>query len=139
MPEIKPTDRIADLRTLMASALVSQGIGMTLLVAAPAVAATVAAFLLGLGMGGGTSLTLVLVTRTTRSASEAARLNALVMLLAYPLSATAPVLFGLAHDVSGAFRLGCAAAIGIAVLGLAAVLPLRPHRRLAGLPLAEGA
>ena len=66
------TDRIADLRTLMASALVSQGIGMTLLVAAPAVAAPVAAFLLGLGMGGGTSLTLVLVTRTTRSASEAA-------------------------------------------------------------------
>ena len=128
------TDRIADLRGLMGAALSAQAVAAMLLLSAPTSAAPVAAVLLGLGMGGGTSLTQVLVTRVTTTLADAGRLNALVMLLAYPLSAIAPALFGLAHDVTATFALGCAVATVVAFLGLVAVVPLRPGRTLSTAP-----
>jgi CP family cyanate transporter-like MFS transporter len=132
------TDYLRDRRPLLAATVVCTVAGLALLVLAPVPLAVPALCLFGIGVGGGSTLALVLLGDTTRTQHDAARLNGMVMLVAYVAGAAGPALLGVLHDLTGSFTTGYAVVLGIAVLVLGTVPAFRPGRTIEdGVP-AEG-
>jgi len=124
------TDYTRDRRPLLALVLCCSTVGITCLVVAPLSLAIPAVCLFGLGAGGGSTLALVLLVDVTRTQTDGARLNAMAMLVAYPLGALAPLLLGFLHDVTGGFESGYLVILAITVFSLATVRVFRPDRSL---------
>lgn len=124
------TDYTRDRRPLLALVLCCSAVGIACLVVAPLTLAVPAVCLFGLGAGGGSTLALVLLVDVTGSQTDGARLNAMAMLIAYPMGALAPLLLGFLHDVTGGFEAGYLVVLGITVLTLASVRVFRPGRGL---------
>jgi MFS transporter, CP family, cyanate transporter len=123
------TDRTRDRRPLLALTAGSAATGMLCFAATPALA-WVGVVLFGLGVGGGFAVGLVLLVDVTFSRAEAARLSALVFLLAYTIAACGPVLVGWLRDVTGAFTLPFWLLVIVGSFQLAVVPFLRPGRTL---------
>lgn len=123
------TDRTRDRRPLLAITAGSAALGMLCFAATPALA-WVGVVLFGLGVGGGFAVGLVLLVDVTFSRAEAARLSALVFLLAYTIAACGPVLVGWLRDVTGAFALPFWLLVLVGSCQLVVVPFLRPGRRL---------
>ncbi len=133
------TDFTSDRRPLLALTLGCGLLGVGLMLIAPERMAIPAVTLLGLGAGGGLTMALVLITDVTTTRSDGARLNALVMLVAYPLGALAPLMLGFLHDLTGSFAPGYLIVLLVAAVTLAVVPALRPGRSMSNSPLGAGA
>jgi len=131
------TDFTRDRRPLLALVLVCSAVGITFLVVSPLTLAIPAVCLFGLGAGGGSTLALVLLVDVTSTQTDGARLNAMVMLVAYPAGAGAPLLLGVLHDLTGGFGTGYAVILGITVVTLLAVPVFRPDRSLEAATLSD--
>jgi len=124
------TDFTRDRRPLLALTLLFTILGIAGLLIAPFALAIPALTLFGLGVGGGATLGLVLIIDTTRTRGDAARLAALVLLVAYLVGAVGPVLLGLLRDLTGDFVAGYGVMLGVAILMLAVVPAYRPGRTI---------
>jgi CP family cyanate transporter-like MFS transporter len=124
------TDFLHDRRPLLAGTVLCTVAGLAMLVLAPVPLAVPALCLFGIGVGGGATLALVLLGDTTRSQHDAARLNGMVMLVAYSAGAAGPAVLGVLHDLTGSFTLGYSVVLGLAVLVLVTVPALRPGRTI---------
>jgi CP family cyanate transporter-like MFS transporter len=124
------TDFLHDRRPLLALTVLSTVAGLAMLLLAPVAFAVPALCLFGIGVGGGATLALVLLGDTTRSQHDAARLNGMVMLVAYSAGAAGPAVLGVLHDLTGSFRVGYTVILGLAVVVLGAVPALRPGRTI---------
>lgn len=125
------TDYTSDRRPLLALTLGCAASGLALLVTAPVSLAIPAVTLYGLGAGGGLTMALILVTDVTGNRSDGARLNAMAMVVAYPLGAVAPLMLGYLHDLTGTFTTGYVVVLVLTVLTFATVPVFRPGRSLA--------
>lgn len=125
------SDRLRSKRPLMAVSAVCALAGVVCLGLHPVATAYPATVLLGVGLGGGFSLGLVLIVDCTRSQTDAARLAALVFLLAYVVAAFGPLAVGLLHDVTGGFAAGFLVIAGVQAIQFVGLVPLRPGRTIA--------
>jgi CP family cyanate transporter-like MFS transporter len=126
------TDITSDRRPLLALTLTCGLVGVFLLIVAPVPMAVPAVTLFGLGAGGGLTMSLVLIADVTTSQADGARVNAMSMLVAYPLGALAPLMMGYLHDLTGTFATGYLVILGVTVVTLCGVPAFRPGRTLAG-------
>jgi MFS transporter, CP family, cyanate transporter len=124
------TDHTRDRRPLLVVTLGCSALGIAFLVLAPLPLAIPAVCLYGIGAGGGFTLSLVLLADVTGSQTDGARLNAMVMLVAYPCGAAAPLLLGVMHDLTGGFGAGYCVVFGLAVVTLCTVPVFHPGRSL---------
>lgn len=124
------TDFTRDRRPLLALTLICTILGITGLLISPLTLAIPSLALFGLGVGGGSTLGLVLIVDTTRTRSDAARLAAMVLLVAFLAGALGPFVLGLLRDLTGGFFAGYAMMLGVALLMLAAVPVYRPDRTI---------
>jgi CP family cyanate transporter-like MFS transporter len=124
------TDFLHDRRPLLAGTVVCTAAGVALLVVAPVPLAVPALCLVGVGVGGGSTLALVLLGDTTRTQHDAARLNGMVMLVAYLAGAGGPALLGVLHDLTGSFTVGYVAVLVLTLLVLVTVPAFRPGRTI---------
>jgi MFS transporter, CP family, cyanate transporter len=124
------TDFLHDRRPLLAGTVLCTAAGVAMLVLAPVTLAVPALCLFGVGVGGGSTLALVLLGDTTRSQHDAARLNGMVMLVAYSAGAAGPAVLGVLHDLTGSFTVGYTAVLGLTLLVLGTVPALRPGRTI---------
>jgi CP family cyanate transporter-like MFS transporter len=124
------TDFLSDRRPLLAGTVVCTAAGVAMLVLAPVALAVPALCLFGVGVGGGSTLALVLLSDTTRSQHDAARLNGMVMLVAYLAGAAGPALLGVLHDLTGGFTTGYVAVLALTLLVMGAVPAFRPGRTI---------
>lgn len=130
------TDFTRDRRWLLALVLGCSAAGILMMVTAPLTLVYPAVCLFGLGAGGGSTLGLILLVDVARNQTDGARLNAMVMVIAYPLGAAAPLLLGFLRDLTGTFTSGYLVILGITVLTLLTVPALHPHRSLTPRPAA---
>lgn len=124
------TDYLQDRRPLLAGTVVCTAVGVALLVLAPVPLAVPALCLFGVGVGGGSTLGLVLLGDTTRTQHDAARLNGMVMLVAYLAGAGGPALLGVLRDLTGSFTVGYVAVLVLTLLVLGTVPAFRPGRTI---------
>jgi CP family cyanate transporter-like MFS transporter len=124
------TDHTRDRRWLLALVMACSAAGLAMLALAPVTLAIPAVALFGLGAGGGSTLALILLVDVTLHQADGARLNAMVMLVAYPTGAAAPLLVGFMHDLTGTFASGYLIILGVAVATLATVPVFHPGRSL---------
>jgi CP family cyanate transporter-like MFS transporter len=124
------TDFLRDRRPLLAGTVVCTAAGVALLVLAPVPLAVPALCLFGVGVGGASTLALVLLGDTTRTQHDAARLNGMVMLVAYLAGAAGPALLGVLRDVTGSFTTGYVVVLVLTVLVLGSVPAFRPGRTI---------
>jgi CP family cyanate transporter-like MFS transporter len=129
------TDFLRDRRPLLAGTVLCSAAGVAMLVLAPVTLAVPALCLFGIGVGGGSTLALVLLGDTTRTPHDAARLNGMVMLVAYVAGAAGPALLGVLHDLTGGFTVGYIAVLGLTLLALLTIPAFRPGRTIDDLPL----
>jgi CP family cyanate transporter-like MFS transporter len=129
------TDITSDRRPLLALTLTCALVGVFLLIVAPVQLAIPAVSLFGLGAGGGLTMSLVLIADVTTTQADGARLNAMSMLIAYPLGALAPLMMGALHDVTGTFATGYSVILAVTALALCCVRAFRPSRTLARMPV----
>jgi len=124
------TDHTKDRRPLLALALGLGLIGISILVLAPTQFAIPAVALFGLGLGGSSPLALVVLVDYAGSPSNAARLGAMMMLIAYPVGAIGPLILGMVKDATGSFGIGYGI---ILILGLITFLTIpifKPGRHI---------
>lgn len=124
------TDYTTDRRPLLAVVAGCSIAGLVCLLVAPLPLAVPAVGLFGLGAGGGSTLALVLLVDVTHTQTDAARLSAMVMLVAYLAGALGPAMLGILRQVTGGFTAGYAVVLGLAVLALATVPVFHPRRQL---------
>jgi CP family cyanate transporter-like MFS transporter len=124
------TDHTRDRRWLLALVMACSAAGVLMLVVAPLALAIPAVTLFGLGAGGGSTLALILLVDVTLHQADGARLNAMVMLVAYPTGAAAPLLLGFMHDLTGTFASGYLVIFGVTLVTLATVPVFHPRRSL---------
>ena len=131
-------DRMADRRPLLAAAVVLALVGLGGMALAPDLSPWLWALLLGLGQGAGFALCLVMVVSYAPTPPAAARLTAMVYLVAYGCAAVGPVVFGALRDSSGGFHLPWALFASVAVLQLVVVPAMRPGRTSEPAPAPAG-
>jgi MFS transporter, CP family, cyanate transporter len=131
------TDFLRDRRPLLAGTVACTALGIALLLLAPLPLGIPALCLMGIGVGGGSTLGLILLGDTTRTQHDAARLNGMVMLVAYLIGAGGPELLGVLHDLTGSFTLGYVVVLGITLLALVTVPAFRPGRMIDDAPAPE--
>lgn len=124
------TDHTRDRRPLLALVLASTAAGLALLLIEPIGLAIPSMILFGMGVGGGSTLALVLIVDATTTQADAARLGAMVLLVAFLAGATGPVILGLLRDLTGGFTAGYSVMLGLAVLMLAATVVYWPGRTI---------
>ena len=124
------TDFMADRRPLLLLTFASAAAGVAALVIAPLSLALPAVCLYGMGAGGCFALSLILLTDVTSTQADGARLNAMVMLMAYPLGALAPLLLGFLRDVTGSFTAGYVLVLVVTIVGMTTIPVFRPSRSL---------
>jgi CP family cyanate transporter-like MFS transporter len=93
---------------------------------APPELGSLAAAICGVGIGGSNAVVLTLVAGATDDHAGASRLNAMVVLVSYPLAAASPVIVGFVADISGSIGLGLAL---VCVPALACLCQLPRFRR----------
>lgn len=93
--------RMRSQRILVAVTVAAFLLGLVSLLAAPAPLAVASAVLLGLGQGGGLSLALTLFTVRSRTADGAAQLSGVAQTAGYLIAAVAPLIVGVARDLTG--------------------------------------
>jgi len=125
-------DISTDRRPLLALTLTCGLVGVLLLIVAPVPMAVPAVTLFGLGAGGGLTMSLVLIADITTSQADGARVNAMSMLIAYPLGALAPLMMGYLHDLTGTFATGYSVVLAVTAVTLCCVPAFRPGRTLSG-------
>lgn len=123
------SDRVHDVRRVLAAAGAATVTGVLWLVVAPDTLPWVVSVVLGLGLGGGFSLGLVLLVRRAPDAGASSRLTAMVFLVSYTVAAAAPVGVGALRDLSGGFTVPFAALLVLAVGQLAIGTRLAPAHR----------
>jgi CP family cyanate transporter-like MFS transporter len=102
-------------------------VGLVAIIVAPMANPVLWALLLGIGSGTAFPVALTLVVLRTRGASDAAGLSGMSQSVGYTLTALGPLLFGLLHDLSGAWTVPILAMIVLLVpQTLAGVLAGRP-------------
>lgn len=131
------TDFLRDRRPLLAGMVLCTAVGIALLLLAPVPLAIPALCLMGIGVGGGSTLGLILLGDTTRTQHDAARLNGMVMLVAYLVGAGGPELLGVLHDLTGSFTLGYVVVLVVTLLALVTVPAFRPGRMIDEVPEPE--
>jgi len=124
------SDFTKDRRPLLLLTLCSAAAGIAGIVFAPNSLAVPTVCLFGIGAGGCFTLSLVLLTDVTDSQADGARLNAMVMVVAYPVGALAPLLLGFLHDVTGSFDPGYLVVLGVTLIGVATIPAFRPGRSI---------
>lgn len=132
-------DFTTDRRPLLAFTLSCSALGILFLVVAPVPLAIPAMCLYGLGAGGGFTVSLVLLADVTGNQTDGARLNAMAMLVAYPLGACAPLLLGFLHDVTGSFNPGYVVVLVVTLCSIATIRVFRPGRSLGSTELVRPA
>jgi MFS transporter, CP family, cyanate transporter len=121
-------DRLTDRRPLVAASVCCGLLGLVGVLVAPDTAPVVWIALLGLGQGGGFAVALVKLVDYAPSPAAAARLSALVFLVAYSTASLGPLVFGAVHDATNGFTVPYAL-LGVVLLGQLALVPrLRPGR-----------
>lgn len=124
------TDHTRDRRPLLALALGLGVVGIAGLVFAPTQFAIPSVALFGLGLGGSSPLALVVLVDYAGSPSNAARLGAMMMLIAYPIGAVGPLILGAVKDATGGFSLGYGIILILAVLTFLSIPVFRPGRHI---------
>ena len=124
------TDYVEDRRPLLAIVIAASTTGVLFLLVAPLQLAVPAMCLFGIGAGGCSTLALVLLVDVTSTQTDANRLGAMVMLVAYLVGATGPALLGSLREATGDFTTGYAFLFMVGILSLASVPVFRPGRRL---------
>jgi CP family cyanate transporter-like MFS transporter len=124
-------DRMPSKRPAVAASVICTVVGLFALAVAPAATALPATVLFGIGLGGGFSMGFILIVDCTRSKADAARLGAMVFLVAYAVAALGPLAVGLLHDITGGFRAGFLVMTSVGVVQLGLVVALRPGRTIA--------
>lgn len=124
------TDHTRDRRPLLAIALGLGLIGIAGLVFAPTQLAIPSVALFGLGLGGSSPLALVVLVDYAGSPSNAARLGAMMMLIAYPIGAAGPLILGAVKDATGSFSLGYGIILILAILTFFTIPVFKPGRHI---------
>jgi MFS transporter, CP family, cyanate transporter len=124
------TDHIRDRRPLLAFVVVSTIVGITMLLIDPIALGYPSMTLFGMGVGGGSTLGLVLIVDTTSNRADAARLGAMVLLVAFLAGALGPLVLGVLRDLTGGFEAGYALMLGLSVLVLVTTVAYRPGRTI---------
>lgn len=124
------TDHTRDRRPLLALALGLGLVGIAGLVFAPTQFALASVALFGIGLGGSSPLALVVLVDYAGTPSNAARLGAMMMLIAYPVGAIGPIILGLARDATGSFAVGYGIVLVFGVLTFATIPIFKPDRRI---------
>lgn len=112
--------RMHSQRPLVALSTASFAVGLIGLLVFPTPAAVWWMLALGVGQGTGIALALSFLVLRTRTATEAARLSGMAQTLGYLVAASGPLMFGLAHDVTGRWAVALIASMAIAAVMLAA-------------------
>lgn len=123
-------DRLPDRRPVLLGAQLCVATGLTLLLAAPLAVPHVAVALAGLGVGAGTALGMTLVIDSTTSQEDAARLNAMALLVANVCGSAGPLLLGALRDRTGSFVPGLAVLLAVTLAMVPVVRVYRPGRTL---------
>jgi CP family cyanate transporter-like MFS transporter len=126
------TDFTTDRRPMLTLMTVATATGILLLLIDPLMFAVPAVVLFGVGVGGGSTLGLVLIVDATDNQSDAARLGAMTLLVAFLAGALGPFVMGMLRDLSGGFRLGYSVMLVLALLMLVVVAANRPGRTISG-------
>lgn len=124
------TDHTRDRRPLLALSLGLGLLGIAGLVFAPTQLAIPSVALFGLGLGGSSPLALVVLVDYAGSPSNAARLGAMMMLIAYPIGAIGPLILGAVKDATGSFAFGYAIILTLAILTFLTIPIFRPGRHI---------
>lgn len=128
------TDHTRDRRPLLALSLGLGLIGIAGLVFAPTQFAIPAVALFGLGLGGSSPLALVVLVDYAGSPGNAARLGAMMMLIAYPMGAIGPLILGTVRDITGSYAIGYGIVLTLGILTFATIPIFRPGRTIEGVP-----
>jgi CP family cyanate transporter-like MFS transporter len=121
-------DRWTDRRPLVAASVCCGLLGLIGVLVAPDTAPVAWVALMGLGQGGGFAVALVKLVDYAPSPAAAARLSALVFLVAYSTASLGPLVFGAVHDATGGFTAPYALLAVVLLAQLALVPRLRPGR-----------
>jgi MFS transporter, CP family, cyanate transporter len=121
-------DRLTDRRPLVAGSVSCGLLGLLGVLIAPDAAPVLWVSLMGLGQGGGFAVALVKLVDYAPSPAAAARLSALVFLVAYSTASLGPLVFGAVHDATDGFTVPYAVLAVVLVAQLALVPRLRPGR-----------
>jgi CP family cyanate transporter-like MFS transporter len=121
-------DRWTDRRPLVAASACCGLLGLLGVLVAPDAAPVAWVALMGLGQGGGFAVALVKLVDYAPSPAAAARLSALVFLVAYSTASLGPLVFGAVHDATDGFTAPYALLAVVIVAQLALVPRLRPGR-----------
>lgn len=124
------TDYTRDRRPLLAFVIISTIVGITMLLIDPVGLSIPAMLFFGAGVGGGSTLGLLLIVDSTSSQPDAARLGAMVFLVAFIAGAAGPVALGVLRDLTGGFTAGYALMLALSVLMLAMTVVYRPGRKI---------
>lgn len=124
------TDYTTDRRLMLTLVTVATAVGILLIVIDPIRWAIPAVTFFGIGVGGGSTLGLVLVVDSTDTQADAARLGAMMLLVAFLAGALGPFVMGLLRDLSGGFTLGYSVMLGLTLLMLVVVAANRPGRSI---------
>lgn len=123
-------DYTSDRRPLLALVVALSAAGMLCLVLAPLELAVPAMVMFGFGAGGSSTLAMVALVDVTHTQADAARLGAMVMLVAYLVGATGPAMLGVLRQFTGSFTAGYVVLLGLAFVSLATVPVFHPRRSL---------
>lgn len=124
------SDRMRDLRPLLAGVLGCSLVGMLALILAPEAAPWVAVSVIGFGRGGGFGLGLTLLVVYAPDPASSSRLSAMAFLVAYSFAAVGPVLLGGLRDLTGAFSVPFLVLVAVDLMQLGVVSRLRPGLRV---------
>lgn len=124
------TDHLTDRRPLLAFGLSCITAGVAMLLIDPLGLAVPSTLLFGAGVGGGFTLGLVLIIDNTSNQVDAARLSAMVLLVAFLGGATGPLALGILRDLTGGFAVGYAVLLVISTLVLVTTVVYRPGRTI---------
>jgi len=124
------TDHTKDRRPLLALSLGLGLLGIAGLVFAPTQLAIPSVALFGLGLGGSSPLALVVLVDYAGSPANAARLGAMMMLIAYPIGAIGPVILGAVRDATGSFSVGYSIVWVLGILTFFTIPVFRPDRHI---------
>jgi MFS transporter, CP family, cyanate transporter len=124
------TDHVRDRRPLLAFGLICTCAGLTMLLVDPVGLSMLAMLLFGAGVGGGSTLGLVLIVDSTTDQHDAARLGAMVLMVAFLAAACGPALLGLLRDLTGDFAPGYAMLLLLSIAMLLVTAVYRPGRSI---------
>lgn len=110
--------RLGSQRGLVTLSVGGFAIGLTGMLVAPVPLAWLWMLALGVGQGTGIALALSFLVLRTTTAHEAARLSGMAQTLGYLVAACGPLMFGIAHDLTGRWTLALIASLVITAVML---------------------